>query len=40
MEDSVQQLVLLSSENVTQRFSMPNGNMVTVLDNISMDIRK
>jgi NitT/TauT family transport system ATP-binding protein len=40
MEDSVQQPVLLSSENVTQRFPMPNGNMVTVLDNISMDIRK
>src|SRR5450756_378521 len=40
MEDSVQQPVLLSSENVTQRFSMPNGNMVTVLDNISMEIRK
>ena len=40
MEDSVQQPVLLSSENVTQRFPMPNGNMVTVLDNISMDIQK
>ncbi len=40
MEDSVQQPILLSSENVTQRFPMPNGNMVTVLDNISMDIRK
>ena len=40
MEDSAQQPVLLSSENVTQRFPMPNGNMVTVLDNISMDIRK
>ena len=40
MEDSVQQPVLLSSENVTQRFPMPNRNLVTVLDNISMDIRK
>ena len=40
MEESIQQPVLLSSENVTQLFPMPNGNMVTVLDNISMDIRK
>jgi NitT/TauT family transport system ATP-binding protein len=40
MEDSLQQSVLLSSENVTQLFPMPNGNMVTVLDNISMDVRK
>lgn len=40
MEGSVQQPILLSSENVTQRFSMPNGNMVTVLDSISMEIRK
>ena len=40
MEDSVQQPILLSSEKVIQRFPMPNGNMVTVLDNISLDIRK
>ena len=40
MEDSLQQPILLSSENVSQRFSMPNGNMVTVLDSISMEIRK
>lgn len=40
MGDSLQQPVLLSSENVTQRFPMPNGNMATVLDNITMEIRK
>ncbi|MCX6063582.1 MAG: nitrate/sulfonate/bicarbonate ABC transporter ATP-binding protein [Caldiserica bacterium] len=40
MEDALQQSVLLSSENVTQLFPMPNGNMMTVLDSITMEIRK
>lgn len=40
MEDPVQQPVLLSSEAITQRFSMPGGKMATVLDNISLEIRK
>ncbi|MGB9665870.1 MAG: nitrate/sulfonate/bicarbonate ABC transporter ATP-binding protein [Candidatus Cryosericum sp.] len=40
MEDPAQQPILLSSEAITQRFSMPGGKMATVLDNISLEIRK
>lgn len=40
MESIDQQPVLLSSVDVSHRFPMPNGKMMTVLDNITMEIRK
>jgi NitT/TauT family transport system ATP-binding protein len=40
METLAQQPVLLSSEHVTQRFMMPSGKEMTVLDDISLEIRK
>jgi len=40
MDPIDQQPVLLSSVDVSHRFPMPNGKMMTVLDNITMEIRK
>ncbi|HOV49893.1 MAG TPA: nitrate/sulfonate/bicarbonate ABC transporter ATP-binding protein [Candidatus Cryosericum sp.] len=42
MADTIteQQPVLLASDHVTHLFPMPNGNMMTVLEDITMDIRK
>jgi NitT/TauT family transport system ATP-binding protein len=40
MDPVDQQPVLLSSVDVSHRFPMPNGKLMTVLDNITMEIRK